>query len=120
MTSSIDIINQIEENFNNFRKPISELSKTDNGNVFIENDTYLIDWDEISKSYNFDESSSVDAIDYSFNSGELILYFFEFKNYDLYDTFFDAKKQLETYINDLDQCVFSCCYPKNLEKLKKD
>ena len=70
--------------------------------------------------YNFDETSSVDAIDYSFNSAELILYFFEFKNYDLYDTFFDAKKQLERYITDIDQCVFSCCYPKNLRKIKKN
>ena len=78
----------------------------------------MFDWDEISKLHDGDELSSVDAIYCYIENNNLILYFFEFKNHSLHDKFFDAKKQLSNLLNDLDKCIFSCCYPKEVKKVK--
>ncbi|HII08413.1 MAG TPA: hypothetical protein HA355_02360 [Methanosphaera sp.] len=51
-------------------------------------------------------------------NNKLTIYLFEFKNFSLFDKFFDARKQLDEYINDLDKCVFCCCYPKEMRKVK--
>ena len=79
----------------------------------------MFDWDEISKLYDGDDSSSVDGIYLSLENDTLTIYFFEFKNLNLYESAFDAKKQLEECINDLEECIFCCGYPKQLRKIKK-
>lgn len=92
MNTTGKIIKCLNEELGNYKQPVTELSKTDAENIFIIDDTLMFDWDEVSKFYSGNKSSSVDAIYYSFKNNELTLYFFEFKNLDLYDEFFDAKK----------------------------
>lgn len=118
MNTTEKISKYIDEKFSEYKKPVTELSKTDE-NDFIINDTLMIDWDEISKLHEGDDLSSVDAIYCYIENNTLTLYFFEFKNLSLHEKFFDAKKQLSDLLNDLDKCVFSCCYPKELKEVKK-
>ncbi len=118
MDSSEKIVRCLDRQLNQYKQPVTELSKTDE-NDFIISNAIMFDWDEISKLYDGDDSSSVDAIYCFIEDNTLTLYFFEFKNFNLHDPFFDAKKQLEYLINDLDACVFNCCYPEEMRKLKK-
>lgn len=119
MNPAEKIVKCLDEKFIDYKQPVTELSKTD-VNEFIVNDTEMFDWDKISKAYGYgDESSSVDAIYCSVQNNELTMYFFEFKNHNLHDPFFDAKKRLEYYLNELEKCMFGCYYPKEMRKLKK-
>ena len=119
MNTTEKIIKSLNDKFINYKQPVTILSKTDE-NEFIVDDTEMFDWDEVSKLYyrEVDDSSSVDAIYLSLNNKILTIYFFEFKNLNLHSKFFNAKKQLEDIINDLDECVFCCCYPKQMRKVK--
>ena len=116
-TSAEKIVQCLDEKYGDFRQSITLLSKTD-ASEFIVDDMKMFDWDEISKLSEGDDLSSVDAIYLSMKKSKLTIYLFEFKKDNLFDSFFDAKKQLENYINDLDECVFCCCYPKNIRKVK--
>lgn len=121
MNTTNKIIKCLDEKFSEYKQPVTILSKTDAGNEFIKHDAEMFNWDEISKLYGDDNnSSSVDGIYLSLKNGVLRIYLFEFKNLNLYDNFFDAKKQLEECINDLEGCIFCCCYPKQLRKIKKN
>ena len=118
MNTTEKIVDCIDDKLNKYKQPVTILSKTDENEFIIEN-TQMFDWDEISKLYSDgDESSSVDAIYFSLKNNKLTIYLFEFKNLSLFDKFFDARKQLDEYINDLDKCVFCCCYPKEMRKVK--
>jgi len=119
MANPKHILNCLNNELNEYKKSVTALSKTDSGNLYITDDTLMFDWDSIAESYGFDKSSSVDAIYCSFENGELTLYFFEFKKHDLYDKYFDAKKQLEDYINDLEKCIFCFGYSQKVKKIKK-
>ena len=120
MNSQEKIVNCLNNVFSNYKKSVQELSKTDDGNDYIIDDTQMFDWDTIAKSPIGNNSSSVDAIHYYFKENGLELYFFEFKNYNLYDNFFDAKKELTEYLNEIsnnDESIKE--YVKNIRKLKK-
>ena len=118
MNTTEKIVNSLDDKLSKYKQPVTILSKTDD-NEFIIEDAQMFDWDEISKLYSDgDESSSVDAIYFSLKNNKLTIYLFEFKNFSLFDKFFDARKQLDEYINDLDKCVFCCCYPKEMRKVK--
>ena len=119
MNTTEDIIKCLNDELENYKQPVTKLSMTDEGNDFIINDTIMFDWDEVSKSHNSDESSSVDALYYSFKNKELTLYFFEFKNLDLYKEHFDAKKELENYLIKIDQDVECEKYTRQIRKFKK-
>ena len=119
MNTTGKIIKCLNDELSNYKQPVTELAKTDAENVFIVNDTLMFDWDEVSKFYSDDKSSSVDAIYYSFKNNELTLYFFEFKNLDLYDEFFDAKKGLENYLIKIDENIACKKYTKQIRKFKK-
>ena len=119
MNTTGKIIKCLNEELGNYKQPVTELSKTDAENIFIIDDTLMFDWDEVSKFYSGNKSSSVDAIYYSFKNNELTLYFFEFKNLDLYDEFFDAKKGLEKYIIKNDEDIECKKYTKQIRKFKK-
>lgn len=118
MNTTEKITKCLNEKFSEYKQPVSILSKTDE-NEFIINNTLMFDWDEISKLHNGDDLSSVDAIYCYVNDNTLTLYFFEFKNHSLHDKFFDAKKQLSDLLNDLEKCLFCCCYPKKVKEVKK-
>lgn len=121
MNTTNKIIECLNNEFSKYKQPVTILSRTDAGNEFIKHDAEMFDWDEISKLYgDNNDSSSVDGIYLSLKNGALRIYLFEFKNLNLYDNFFDAKKQLEMCINDLEGCVFCCCYPKQLRRIKKN
>ena len=95
MNTTNKIIECLDEKFSEYKQPVTILSRTDAGNDFIKHDAKMFDWDEISKLYDGDETSSVDGIYLSLKNDTLTMYLFEFKNLNLYDNFFDAKKQLE-------------------------
>lgn len=116
MNTTEKIIECLDDKLDNYKKSVTELSKTDE-NTFIINDTLMFDWDEISKSYGINESSSVDAIHYSFKNNELTLYFFEFKKLNLYDDAFDAKKGLETFLAEIDKDAKCKKYTKKNKKI---
>lgn len=117
MNTTTKIVKCLDNKLSNYKQTVAELSKTDK-NTFIINDTLMFDWDDVSKSYDND-SSSVDAIHYSFKNNELTLYFFEFKNLDLYDDFFDAKRGLENYLTEIDEDMNCKKYTKQIRKFKK-
>ena len=106
-TSAEKIVQCLDEKYGDFKQSITILSKTD-ANEFIVDDMKMFDWDEISKLFEGDDSSSVDAIYLSMKKSKLTIYLFEFKKDNLFDSFFDAKKQLKNYINDLDE--WQCCF----------
>ena len=82
-------MNENKRNFLEFLKDlelkysdsITNISKTGEGNYFIENDTQMICVDKLSKDFAEDNSneelSSVDGLYYIENDSKLILYFFE-------------------------------------------
>ena len=76
MNTAEKISKCIDEEFSEFKKPVTVLSKTD-ANDFIINDTLMLDWDEISKLHDGDDMSSVDAIYCYMENNTLTLYFFE-------------------------------------------
>ena len=118
MNSQIAIADCLNDKFGNYKRNVTELSKTDE-NDFIINPTLMFDWDEISKLNSDNDSSSVDAIYIHIENNELRLYFFEFKQLDIRDKFFDARKQLAESISNMEKCVFCCGYPNELKKIKK-
>jgi predicted metal-binding transcription factor (methanogenesis marker protein 9) len=119
MNTTENIVKCLNDKLSKYKQPVTELSKTDEGNDFIINDTIMLDWDEVSKFYDGDDSSSVDAVYCSFKNNELTLYFFEFKKLDLYDEHFDAKKGLENYLLKIDEDGECSKYTKQIRKLKK-
>ena len=120
MNTTNKIIECLDNEFGEYKQPVTIISRTDAENEFIKHDAKMYDWDEISKLYgDGNDSSSVDGIYLCLKNGVLRIYLFEFKNLNLYEKFFDAKKQLEECINDLERCVFCCCYPKQLRRIKK-
>lgn len=119
MNTTERIVNCLNDKLSEYKQPVAILSKSDK-NFFVTDNTIMFDWDEISKLYGGgDESSSVDAIYCSIENSQLTLYFFEFKNHNLFDSFFDPRKLLEEYIEDLENCVFCCCFPKKFRDVKK-
>lgn len=118
MGSQENIVDCLNEVFSDYRKSVTELSRTDEGNNYIIDDIQMFDWDSIAKSSIGNNSSSVDAIHCSFKENELELYFFEFKKLNLYDIFFDAKKELTLYLDQIDNDDFYE-HVKYIRKLKK-
>lgn len=116
--NATEIIGCVEDNLSNYKQPVTILSKTDE-NEFISDDTEMFNWDIISDRYGKNNPQSVDAIYFSLENNVLTMYLFEFKNISLYDKFFDAKKQLEDCINDLERCDFCCDYAGQIRKVKK-
>lgn len=120
MNTTEKIVKCLDDKLKEHKKPVTILSKTDD-NDFIIDDTIMLDWDEISKLYgDGDESSSVDAI-YCFVEGNKVtLYLFEFKNQNLHDPYFDAKKQLNQIVIELKQSESCREHGKKIKKIKKN
>ena len=117
--NTTEIIGCVEDKFYDYKQPVTILSKTDE-NEFIVDDTEMFDWDMVSKIYGKNNPQSVDAIYFSLKNKVLTLYLFEFKKISLYDKIFDAKKQLEDCINELENCDFCCHYAGQIRKVKKN
>lgn len=117
--NTTEIIGCVEDKFCDYKQPVTILSKTDE-NEFIVDDTEMFDWDRVSKIYGKNNPQSVDAIYFSLKNKVLTLYLFEFKKISLYDKIFDAKKQLEDCINELENCDFCCHYAGQIRKVKKN
>lgn len=120
MNTTEKIVKCLDENLKEYKQPVSILSKTST-NEFIIDDTVMLDWDEISKFYSDgDDASSVDAIYCYVENNELTLYLFEFKNQNLHDPYFDAKKQLNDIITDLKNSKTCHKYGEEIENIKKN
>ena len=119
MNTTENIVKCLNDNLSKYKQPVTELAKTDDGNDFIINETIMFDWDGISKFYDCNDTSSVDAIYCSFKNNELTLYFFEFKKLDLYAEYFDAKKGLESYLAEIDEDTECKKYTRQIRKFKK-
>lgn len=114
------IVKCLEDNLKEHKKPVTILSKTED-NDFIIDDTIMLDWDEISKLYgDGDESSSVDAIYCFVEDDEVTLYLFEFKNQNLHDPYFDAKKQLNQIVIELKQSESCREHSEKIKRIKKN
>ena len=61
MNTPEKIVECLNKQLNNYKQSVTQLSKT-NKNDFIINDTIMFNWDDVSKLYDGDDSSSVDAI----------------------------------------------------------
>ena len=118
MNSQKNIINCLNTTLKDYKETVTELSKT-NQNYFIKNSTIMFDWDKLSKLNEGDDSSSVDAIYCHMENNELRLYLFEFKQLDIREKFFDARKQLNEIIGNMEGCVFCCGYLNELKKTRK-
>ncbi len=119
MESQKTIVEQMECLFSNHKETVTKISRTDE-NDFIENDTLMYDWDNIT-SLNKDlygDRQSVDGIYLHVEEDDVRLYFFEFKNLDLNDKFFDRRKELKEIITNMEQCIWCCGYPKEIKKIK--
>lgn len=120
MNTTEKIVKCLNDKLKNYKHPVTILSKTED-NTFITDDTIMLDWDEISKLYGYgDESSSVDAIYCFVENNELTLYLFEFKNQNLHDPYFDAKKQLNRIVLDLRKSKSCLEYGDEIKKIKKN
>ena len=120
MNTTEKIVKCLNDELNEYKQPVTILSKTDENN-FIIDDTIMLDWDGISKCYgDGDESSSVDAIYCFVENNELTLYLFEFKNQNLHDPYFDAKKQLNNIVFEMKQTKSCCQYADEIKNFKKN
>ena len=120
MNTTEKIVKCLNDKLKEYKKPVTILSKT-NDNTFIIDDTIMLDWDEISELYgDGDESSSVDAIYCFVDDNELTLYLFEFKNQNLHDPYFDAKKQLNQIVSDLRKSESCQEFGEEIKKIKKN
>lgn len=119
MNTTEKIIQCLDDELGSYKQTVTTISKTSE-NEFIVNDTQMFNWDDVSELFEGENSSSVDGIYCFLENNSLIIYFFEFKNQNLHDTNFDAKKQLNNFLKDLEQCVFNCCYPKSMKEMKKN
>lgn len=120
MNTTEKIVKCLDDTLKEHKQPVTILSKTEN-NDFIIDDTVMLDWDEISKLYgNGDESSSVDAVYCFVEDRELTLYMFEFKNQNLHDPHFDAKKQLNKIVIELKQSESCHDYGEKITGIKKN
>lgn len=120
MNTTEKIVKCLNDKLKEYKKPVTILSKT-NDNTFIIDDTIMLDWDEISELYGEgDESSSVDAIYCFVDDNELTLYLFEFKNQNLHDPYFDAKKQLNQIVSDLRKSESCQEFGEEIKKIKKN
>ena len=119
MNTTEKIMECLDKKLSNYKQSVTTISKTKE-NEFIVNDTQMFNWDDVSKLYEGDDFSSVDGIYCFLENNVLRIYLFEFKNQNLHDPYFDAKKQLNYFLNDLEKCVFNCCYPKSLKEVKKN
>lgn len=117
--NTTEIIECVEDKLSDYKQSVTKLSKTDE-NEFIVDDTEMFDWDRVSEIYGKNNPQSVDAIYFSLKNNVLTVYLFEFKNISLYDKFFDAKKQLEDCINNLERCDFCSNYTGQIRKIKKN
>lgn len=79
MTTSNKISECLDKTLNEYKKPVTQLSKTAAKNDYIISEICMFDWDTISKKYSNVEYSSVDAVYYSLKNNTL--YLFEFKKY---------------------------------------
>ena len=79
----------------------------------------MYDWDTITELYTEDVHQSVDAIYLHVENDDIRLYFFEFKQLDLKDKFFDARKQLSEFITNMEQCIWCCGYPNEIKKIRR-
>ena len=129
-------MNENKRNFLEFLKDlelkysdsITNISKTGEGNYFIENDTQMICVDKLSKDFAEDNSneelSSVDGLYYVENDSKLILYFFEFKKMNFFAKDLLATEKLNNVIKNIENCSLSedCEYEylSDLKKIKKD
>lgn len=120
MNTTEKIVKCLDGNLKEHKQPVTVLSKTDD-NDFIIDDTIMFDWDEISKLYgDGDDSSSVDAVYCFVEDGELTLYLFEFKNQNLHNPYFDAKKQLNQIVLDLRKSKSCSKYGEDIKNIKKN
>lgn len=120
MNTTEKIVKCLNDKLKEYKKPVTILSKT-NDNTFIIDDTIMLDWDGISELYgDGDESSSVDAIYCFVDDNELTLYLFEFKNLNLHDPYFDAKKQLNQIVSDLRKSESCQEFGEEIKKIKKN
>ena len=118
MDSQKTIAKRIDQILSDNKESVTELSKTDE-NYFIKNPTLMYDWDTLTELNADDVHQSVDAIYLHVENEDVRLYFFEFKQLDVNDKFFDAKKQLKESLNNMEQCVFCCGYPHEIKKIHK-
>lgn len=120
MNTTEKIVKCLNDNLKEHKQPVTILSKTDE-NDFIIDDTIMLDLDKISKLYGEgDESSSVDAVYCFCENDELTLYLFEFKNQNLHNPHFDAKKELNNIVIDLKKSESCCEYGKRIKDIKKN
>lgn len=118
MDSQKTIAEKIESTLCKHKETVTTLSKTDE-NYFIKNPTLMYDWDTLTELNTEDVHQSVDAIYLHVENEDVRLYFFEFKQLDLKDKFFDARKQLKDSITNMEQCIWCCGYPNELKKIRK-
>lgn len=79
----------------------------------------MYDWDTITELNTEDILQSVDAIYLHVENDDIRLYFFEFKQLDVKDKFFDARKQLKESITNMEQCIWCCNYPNEIKKINR-
>ena len=118
MDSQKNIAYEIESILSDYKKSVTTLSKTDE-NYFIDNPTLMYDLDTLAELNKDNILQSVDAVYLHIENDDVRLYFFEFKQLDLRDKFFDARKQLKESINNMKQCLWCCNYPNELNKIYK-
>ena len=119
MNTTEKIIKCLEDKLSDYKQPVTILSKTGQ-NEFIISNTVMFDWDNIAKQYIGEDPSSVDAIYCFLENKELTIYLFEFKNLNLHDPFFDAKKQLNSFLKDLEKYECVNVDQKQIREMKKN
>lgn len=120
MSKDKELIKFFENLDNKFYDDVTTLSKTNSENIFINDDTKMISGDKLAKELDGDNYASVDAIDLSFESSELKIYFIEFKKKDYSKDDIFPKDKLKTCIDNMKECQLDCEYVHDLQILKDD
>lgn len=110
-----------------FKKPISEISRTEFGNVLINKDDKMISWDDVATYFNEtndefkDKFSTADGLFMRKKENKTQLFFFEFKNND-YSNVEDRQMSLfhlKNYLKQMKECENDCEIYDDIEKLSE-
>ena len=110
-----------------FEKPVSEISKTEFGNIVINKEYKMISWDDVATYFNEtndefeDKFSTADGLFMRKKENKTQLYFFEFKNND-YSNIEDRQMSLfhlKNYLKQMKECEQDCEVYEDLKKISK-
>lgn len=111
----------------NYSKPLSEISKTENNNMLVQQDLEMISWDDVAKDFEEKNNeydgrfATADGLYILEKEENMQLFFFEFRNIDYSnkEDYEMSKFHLKTSIDKMKKCEYDCRIYGEIEKISE-